>query len=274
VTIGAGESTTIVDFGFSITSSYTVTKTLTSDNPSRLGEEIKFEITIVNTGNTWISLLPLQDSYNNAYLTYGFGGTFATPDTVDHVNDGVLDWTDLTAAAPYGFGADIAPGETKVVHISFTARVDTSALPGSEVVNSVTVTNAVGDPDGPGGPLPPLAPLPAKTGEAPVSIYTPTGVVLEWFDAAMVDGALLVNWRTASEAEVLGFNVLRRAEADATFAPVNAELILAQFAGQESGGVYTFQDAGLASGVYIYRLEGIRLDGSADVFGEVTVTVP
>ncbi len=274
VILGAGESTTIVDFGFTIVSSYTITKTLTSANPARLGEEITFSITIVNTGDTWLSTLPLQDVYNNAYLTYGFGGTFATPDTVDHVNDGVLDWTDLTAAAPYGFGADIAPGETKVVQISFTARADTSALPGSEVVNSVTVTNAVADPDGPAGPLPPLAPLTPQTEEEPVSIYTPTGLVLEWFDAAMTDGAMLVNWRTASEAEVIGFNVLRRAEADAKFAPVNAELILAQFAGQESGGVYTFQDAGLASGSYIYQLEGIRLDGSADVFGEVTVTVP
>ncbi len=274
VTIGAGQGTADVDFGFSITSSYTVTKALTSLNPSRLGDEITFSITIVNTGDTWITTLPLQDTYNNAYLTYGFGGTFATPDTVDHVNDGVLDWTDLTAAAPYGFGADIAPGETKVVQISFTARADTSALPGSEVVNSVTVTDAVADPDGPAGPLPPLAPLTPQTGEAPVSIYTPTGLVLEWFDAAMTDGAMLVNWRTASEAEVIGFNVLRRAEAEATFASANAELILAQFAGQESGGVYTLQDAGLASGTYIYRLEGIRLDGSADVFGEVTVTVP
>ncbi len=162
VTLTSGQGTTSVDFGFGIASGYTLTKTLTSDNPSRLGQPVTFAIVIVNTGNTWLSTLPLQDTYNSTYLTYGFGSTFATPDTVDHVNDGVLDWTDLTAAAPYGFGADIAPGQTVTVSISFTARADTSALGPAGVVNTVNVANAVADPDGPAGSA--AAPGAARSG--------------------------------------------------------------------------------------------------------------
>jgi hypothetical protein len=281
VALLAGVGTADVDFGFSIVSSYTVTKVLSeeSENPSRLGQPITFTISIENTGKTWISILPLQDSYNNTYLTYGFGPNFATPDTVDHVNDGVLNWTDLTALAPYGWGTseidgDLAPGATQVVEISFTARSDTSALGPDGVANIVTVSNALADPDGPDGPLPPLAPLPpSEPASAYVQIYTPTGVVLEWFDAAMTDGAMLVNWRTASEAGVLGFNVLRRPAAEAVFTAANAEFILAHYPGEERGAAYAFRDEGLGAGEYVYRLEGIGLDGNAAVYGEVTVIV-
>jgi len=274
VTLTGSVGTADTDFGFTIASSYTVTKTLTSANPSRLGEEVKFSITITNTGKTWISTLPMQDSYNNTYLTYGFGGTFATPDTFDHVNDGVLNWTDLTAASPYGFGADIAPGETKTVLISFTARADTSALGLSGVANTVDVSNVVVDPDGPTGPLPPKAPpLPTGTTTANVAIYTPTGVTFEWFDAVVESDGVLVNWRTASETGIVGFNVLRQPDGATGFATVNAELLVAEHAGRNLGAAYAFRDTGLLPGAYSYRVEVSKLDGSTEPYGRVEVIV-
>ena len=264
VTLPAGQGTADIDFGFTITASYTVAKAVTSLNPTRPDEQVKFSITIVNTGNSWISMLPMQDTYDTAYLTYGFGANFATPDTFNHDDDGVLNWTDLTAATPYGFGTDLAPGETKVVQINFTARGDTSALPNPhETVNAVTVANAVADPDGPSGPLPALAPLPTAQSSDGVAIYIPTGVTIEWFDAVVESGGVLVTWRTASETEIVGFNVLRQTTAATEFVKVNPQLLVAEHAGQNLGAAYAFRDTRLQPGGYTYRLEAVKLDGSA-----------
>ncbi len=272
VTLTGGAGTADTDFGFHVSASYQVSKKLTSLNPARLGQEVTFSITITNTGATWISVLPLQDTYDTTYLTYSFSTHFATPDTNDHVNDGVLNWSDLTGAPPKGFGVDLAPGVTKVVQISFTARSDTSGLPGRQVVNTVTVANAMADPDGPSGPLGALAPLPVQQASAGVQILTPTGITFEEFGAVAGDAGVLVNWRTASEAEILGFNVLRATDGG-EFTLVNPELILAEFAGLEQGAAYTFRDEGLPPGAYTYRLEVIKLDGSTEPYGAVDVTV-
>ena len=275
VTLTGGAGTADTDFGFHVSASYQVSKKLTSLNPARLGQEITFSITITNTGNTWISVLPLQDTYDTTYLTYSFATHFATPDTDDHVNDGVLTWSDLTAAAPKGFGADLAPGETRVVQISFTARSDTSTLSNRRTVNTVTVTNAAADPDGPTGPLGALAPLPPATSNDGVSIFTPTGVTFESFDVVVDADSVLVNWRTASEAAIVGFNVLRLAEGSADgFAAVNSELILAAHPGEEAGDAYSLRDSGLAPGVYTYTLQFVRLDGAVEDYGSVRVTIP
>ena len=286
--VAAGTVNDTVDFGFTIVSSYKVTKRLTSVNPSRLGEPVTFEITIENLGDTWISTLPMEDNYNDAYLTYGFGGDFAVPDTsypsglVDHVNDGVLNWPDLTAAAPYGFGTDIAPGAIKVVHINFTARSDTSALTATngEVINTVIVNGVAFDPDGPtlgpnnDHPLPPaVPPQTAQTSFDGVAIYTPTGVTFESFDAAVDGGGVVVNWRSATESEILGYNVQRQVDGGAGFVTVNPELILAENAGQDRGAAYAFRDTGLGTGAYTYRLEVIRLDGTSENYGAVGVRV-
>ena len=158
------------------------------------------------------------------------------------------------------------------MQISFTARTDTSALPNDETVNTVIVANAVADPDGPTGPLPPIAPLPPGETSDGVRIYTPTGVTFEWFDAVAEGDGVLVNWRTASEIEIIGFNVLR-ATAGGEFEVVNPELIVAAYAGQEQGAAYEFRDEGLPPGVYSYRLEVIKSDGSTEPYGTADVTV-
>ena len=265
-----------IDFGFTIASSYEITKKLTSANPFGLGEPVTFEITIKNTGKTWLSTLPLQDSYNNTYLTYGFGGMFATPDSdPPHNNVGLINWTDLTAASPYGFGADIEPGATKTVLISFTARTDTSALGAAGTTNTVVVGVVVGsalaDPDG-SGPLLPLVALPSLDAFANVQIYTPTGVTMEAFGAAVEGRDVLVNWRSASEGEILGYNVQRQAEGG-EFVTVSPELIMAENAGQDRGAAYTFRDMGVPPGAYTYRVEVVKLDGSIETYGAAQVVV-
>jgi hypothetical protein len=260
------------NFGDNATASYTITKRLVSASPTRPGLQVTFEIEIKNTGGSWISFLPLQDVYNNTFLTYGYGGQFSTPSSNNNDNDGVLNWSDLTAAPPYGFGADLAPGETRVITVNFTARADTSQLPGQQVINYVTTTGGQADPDGPNGPLASILSLPDGQSEAPVTIYTPTGVTIESFAATPGENNVSVSWRTASEADIIGFNVLR-ADGSGELVQMNGDLILAQHAGADAGADYSFEDAGAAPGVsYTYVLEIIKLDGSVERRDPVAVT--
>jgi hypothetical protein len=141
-------------------------------------------------------------------------------------------------------------------------------------VNYVTVPNtAKADPDGPNGALGSIIALPEGTANAPVVIYTPTGVTLESFAAAVDGKDVAVNWRSASENEILGYNLLRQADGAADFVTVNPELIVAENAGQDRGAAYTFRDAAVPPGVYTYVLEFIKLDGTTERSGTVQVTV-
>jgi hypothetical protein len=265
----ASEIDKTLDFGFIIDSSYDLTKQLNTPNPVRPDDPISFTIRITNTGNSWIDNLPLRDDYDVDYLTYGFGSDFATPDSDDHVNDGVLNWTDVLNGSP------LAPGANVAITVTFTARKDTNALPNDETVNNATVSGAQADPDGPGGPLQPLEALPEQTASDGVTIYNPTGVVISSFVAAPLGANVQVVWRTASEVATLGYNVLRRAEGEKDFRTINAELIGASFAGMSQGRRYRFIDNDVEAGQrYVYRLQIILLNGGSTVYGAADIIVP
>ncbi len=268
--VSLGQVNDTVDFGFIITTAYTVAKDLAPGqaNPARPGEKIQFKITITNTGSTWLTTLPLEDTYNSAFLTYGYGGEFAVPDSNDHVNDGVLNWSDLTAAPPYGFGADLGPGQSFEIIVTFTAREDTGSI---GTLNIAKVVGVAVDPDGPAGPIPPaVPPQTPQTDDAKIIIYRPTGDEIAGFQAVARADGVRVTWETASEARILGFNVLRQA-AGSPPVQANPELIFAEYGGASRGAAYQYQDGGLPAGRYTYLLQIVRLDGTSETYGTVAV---
>jgi hypothetical protein len=98
-------------------------------------------------------------------------------------------------------------------------------------------------------------PTPIRT---PTS-QAPTAADLRYFRAiGLADRAILV-WETAAEADTLGFEILRAAEAGGPWAPVNAALIPAE-GGAASGHTYVLRDAP-GPGAWHYRLEGLGADG-------------
>jgi hypothetical protein len=275
-TVTQGTVNDTVDFGFTIESSYTVVKELLSADPTPPGTEVVFKITIENTGDTWLTFIPLEDTYSPAFLTYGFAGAFATPaDSVDHANDGILNWTDLTAAAPYGFGTDLAPGLKFELFLHFTAYADTTQL-GGPTINTATVKSVSIDPDGPSpsGPLPELeSALGPEEGSAGVNIYVRTGVEIASFTAEGAGEGVRLAWETASEANIVGFNLLRLTE-DGGFEAVNSNIILAEKPGSDQGASYSHLDAGLPPGTYTYVLQIVRLDGTSEDYETTTVVTP
>jgi hypothetical protein len=92
-------------------------------------------------------------------------------------------------------------------------------------------------------------------------------VLLESFDARPADRAIVIEWRTAQEWAMRGFNLARSDDAGASFARVNEDLIPG---GQ---GAYRYEDRDIEGNAsYTYRLSEIEDDGREVVLGEATVT--
>ena len=128
-----------------------------------------------------------------------------------------------------------------------------------------------GDADGPNGPLASVISLPDKSSTAPVGIFIPTGVGVSGFSAAPAPGGIALAWQTASEQNIAGFNVLRKAGAG-EFVVVNSELLFAQNAGSNQGATYSFTDAQPGDGRLTYALQVKRLDGSGETVEQVEVS--
>ncbi|MBM4432000.1 MAG: hypothetical protein FJ026_16875 [Chloroflexi bacterium] len=262
-TLTAGEVDLSNDFGFYIVSDYEISKTLNTTGIVYRNMPVSFTVRITNVGDTWIRILPLRDVYSTTYLTYGYtdtlgAATFAEPDSDDHHDDGVIDWSDLTVTE-----GDLAPGASLTVVITFTARADTTLLPpDGKTVNTAVVHDAWADPDG-DGPQGPVIPLPEKEASDRVRIETPTaveGVVLASLRAEALPEGVRISWETADEASILGFNVQREA-GDGERVEVNEAFLFAVGAGE--GAAYAVLDDGVVSGTtYEYLLEVQLLDGT------------
>ena len=253
VTLPAGVVDNTTDFGFvNPATTWTVTKTLdpTTPSPVRVGNQVKFIVTVVNNGPGWIGVLPLQDVYDKNYLTYGYSGQWSTPISVDNLDDGQIDWNDLTVAL-----GDVPPGGSVQATVRFTAKADTTTLQNSQTINQAIVSGALIDLDGPTGPLPPAGPTTPKNDTEPVQVIQPTGITLAGFSVAAADGGILVTWNTVSEHNIVGFKVARGSASLGDF--VNAAK-----AGTNEGTTYKFLDKQPGTGRY--ALEVYKLDGSVE----------
>jgi uncharacterized repeat protein (TIGR01451 family) len=217
-----------------VASGFALSKQRISPSPVVAGDPVTFTITITNTGDTVLLTLPLTDTYDTAALLY----QGATPLSDDNVNDGQINWSDLTISL-----GDLAPGQTAIVTTSFTALARPSGY--------VAVNTAQATASDAGGPLPSLqdsadvafvgpalgleksvdpagavvpggtltytlcysnngtAPatgvvitdfIPANTTYLANSVTSPNGENVEWYDGAA--------WQTAEPASVVGLRWL------------------------------------------------------------------
>jgi len=138
---------------------YTLAKTLVSPTgrPAVVGEQVVFNLTVVNTGDVTLVTVPLQDIYNTAFLTF----VSATPASVDNVNDGSINWANV---------GPLPPGISTTVVVRFTAAGVTS---GQSQTNRV-IASPTTPPDEP--------PVPPKTNDVPYSVMTLTIGDTTWLD--------------------------------------------------------------------------------------------
>ncbi|MGC8780243.1 MAG: C25 family cysteine peptidase [Anaerolineae bacterium] len=101
----------------------------------------------------------------------------------------------------------------------------------------------------------------------------PTGLPVARFEGRSRPGAVQLSWETANEADILGFNLLRREAGQLAAAQaVNDTPIVASWAGSNQGEVYTYADATVQMGrTYEYTLEIIKLSGGRATHGPIIV---
>lgn len=260
-----------------------VTKVRNGVNPFGLGETISFTIRITNTGDVTITVLPLEDNYNNAFFAYD-GITNPPTPAPDSATPGVLIWNDLLASLGDTDGLGI--GESIALNVYFVARADTSLLPATspclrpgEAPNVVHVINAIADLDGPGA-IPALV-VPEDADDHAcdsAQIFNPTAVKLAEHSATQQADGVMVRWATVSESDIVGFNLLLSNGVKVT--QLTDSMIVAKKAGQSSGAGYEWLHAAaqLSSGD-AYLLELVNADGTSetaiiDVMSGISLYLP
>ena len=103
------------------TPSLAMAKVLNTPQPIYVGQVVSFSIIITNTGTSPVATIPLTDTYDTDYLSYyaGQGATLAPDDDID---DGQLNWSDVTGAN------DLGPGEVVTITVPFVLTTQTSSL--------------------------------------------------------------------------------------------------------------------------------------------------
>ena len=247
-----------------------------------VGDAFKYTITVTNkAGSAYAKNVVMVDTLD-AYLEYlSDDGNPAWPITINGVNAGsVCSWVD-NGINPVGAGGtltcqlgDIAGGQSKVVE--FWTRVQPggptagiieigdscTVADSSDVCNVVNVTTqsleTVTD---------------NNTASEPKDVGAPTAVVLSEFKAIGKPLKIKLEWTTASEFEVVGFNLYRAKSVDGERVQINSTLIPMQGT-DTTGFTYIYKDKGLkANKVYYYWLETIDIYGTSQIVGPESARV-
>lgn len=101
----------------------------------------------------------------------------------------------------------------------------------------------------------------------------PTAVKVSSFAARWRGRTIDVRWRTAAEADTLGFNIYRSI-GNGPFRRLNRRLIAAKRGSQTDGAKYSLVDRNLRGGAtYTYRLQIVSMSGARSWHGIGTAAV-
>jgi len=115
------------------------------DSVVQAGDTVEFDLAVTNSGDTTLTTVPLDDTFDDAAL--GFTSATLTPDLTTPA--GTLGWNDVTGAG------SLAPSATTTVTVSFTAlavpagqvTTDTATVTGATDVNSDTAPDSTDTAD-------------------------------------------------------------------------------------------------------------------------------
>ncbi len=101
---------------------------------------------------------------------------------------------------------------------------------------------------------------------------SPTAVSLLGFSGQAQRRGILLRWETASELDLVGFNLYRALRPDGPYLQLNSALIPAQHPGSPVGAAYSWLDGGVRAGrIYYYRLEQLSMAGEPILHGPIAV---
>lgn len=154
----------------------------------------------------------------------------------------------------------------------FTCRIDTTHTQNYTVslLGFTPTTAGAACPDTPQGTIQFNQIYTAETAKNCFCVYAAytrgqiTPVTLVNLSAIGVEDGILISWETVTEANNLGFNIMRAESVDGEQSQINPELIMSDVApGDMFGAAYEYLDETAVEGVtYIYWLIDVPLDGS------------
>ena len=111
-----------------------------------------------------------------------------------------------------------------------------------------------------------------KRESEPARHYYPNVVTLASFTASLAEGAILLEWETATEIDNLGFNLYRAKSSTDSRTQLNESLLPSQSPGSMLGATYGFRDETVTEGVaYYYWLEDVDLYGGGTSHGPLGI---
>ncbi len=106
---------------------------------------------------------------------------------------------------------------------------------------------------------------PVTAGNTDDSKFTPIAVDLISFSATATEPGVMLEWQTANEINLAGFNIFRSV-IDDKFGKINERLIPASGANQTIEADYSYLDVPTEYATYFYKLQAVDLDGKAIFF--------
>lgn len=105
-----------------------------------------------------------------------------------------------------------------------------------------------------------------------IAVETLKTLSLSVLSAEPYCGAVVINWTTAYEKDLTGFNIYRSTAEYGTYTRINDDIISA-IGSETAGEDYTFEDTGLLNGIkYFYRIESMDSENNAFKHAPVSVT--
>jgi uncharacterized repeat protein (TIGR01451 family) len=238
----------------------TLVEDTNGDGQASPGEQLIYDIRIVNTGNVAVDGLVFTDTPDeNTTLVVGTvqtsQGTITMGndpgDTSIEIDLGTLDiGSEITISFRVTINDPLPEGVTEVANQGFTTGNNVPPVP-------------TDDPDTP------PEDDPTRT---PVGDEEPRAITLLSFTAESDAEGVEVRWVTGSEVDSWGFHLLRSSDGTRASAQrVTSDLILAQ-GGSNLGASYRWIDRSVEPGnTYTYWLQETELDGTINEYGTATI---
>lgn len=105
------------------------------------------------------------------------------------------------------------------------------------------------------------------------SSLNPIAVNLVSFFVKSTKAGVLLEWQTAHEINLAGFNIFRSSENEHNYQEINDTLIANPTLADENGALYRYVDAPPEGHTYYYKLQSVHLDGSTTFYPSQKIDV-